>query len=575
MSNMITERSPAAVLILILCMLVVLGLYLGAADLDVTGAGESRTAEIAREMYQRGDYLLPSLRGEVSVESLTKPPLFHWVLIASASPFDWANFSLRIPSILSAIACLLLVFRLASRLFDDQAGAFAVLVLACSGLFLDYGISARIDMFFTALVVAAMVGLEAAVRRENRTVPLALFFIATGLAVLAKGPLGLAIPVGTAIVYVLTARPTITLSALFPWWGILLMLGIALPWYVYVFLAAPPELVEWMFLGEFRNWLEGEAATGDQTTPWFYLLHLLGGMFPFSLFLPVALWQAVAHIRHDKQRTLLLILVWFLGGLLLFSIGGKKSGRYLLPIIPAAAILLGWYWRQLMSDFSRYRTGAVISAAFAMLAVLLITGALLFGLADPDKALETANRELGKTDKIAFVLLWEVIEGHLTAVRVYIASVAGLALLSFIAVRRSQVRLAAASYSLIVLLLTSAYFHVILPHRAQSSSLRAIAVEVHQLVGDDSRLAGGGSAYKRAFHWYLERHFDRHYQGKLEEMVLEEPATPVFITHRKPLPPKVLAARQYRQWNTPAVSVTFFMPVDPGLEHSSTSPREQ
>ena len=55
-------------------------------------------------------------------------------------------------------------------------------------------------------------------------------------------------------------------------------------------------------------------------------------------------------------------------------------------------------------------TGAVISAAFAMLAVSLITGVLLFGLTDPDKALETVNREPGKTDKIAFALLWEVNE---------------------------------------------------------------------------------------------------------------------------------------------------------------------
>jgi hypothetical protein len=51
-------------------------LYLGAVDLDVTGAGESRAAKIAREMYQRGNYLLPSLRGEVIGSYLTGVRIF-------------------------------------------------------------------------------------------------------------------------------------------------------------------------------------------------------------------------------------------------------------------------------------------------------------------------------------------------------------------------------------------------------------------------------------------------------------------------------------------------------------------
>ncbi|MGB5443361.1 MAG: hypothetical protein WBN57_12205 [Gammaproteobacteria bacterium] len=120
---MITERNPSTILIIILCILVVIVLYMGAADFDVTGSDESRTTGIAREMNQHSDYLLPSLRNGVTAESLTKSALLHWVMIASASPFDRDDFSLRISGTLSAILCLLLVFRLASRMFDDHAGA--------------------------------------------------------------------------------------------------------------------------------------------------------------------------------------------------------------------------------------------------------------------------------------------------------------------------------------------------------------------------------------------------------------------------------------------------------------------
>ena len=545
-------------LVVILCMLAVGTMYLGAANIDITGPGESRVAEIAREMYERGNFLLPSMRGEVTEESLTKPPLFHWLVVATASPMQWENFSIRIPSMLAMMLSLLLVYRLGARVQDEQTGALAAVVLASSGLYLDYGVSGRIDVFFSMLILAAMLGLVAAVRREDRAVPLAVFFGATGLAVVTKGPAGFLIPIGTAVVYALFNGRKATLKALFPWWGVLLMLAIALPWYLYVIVAAPPEVVNNMFFGEFTNWVEGESTPGGQSTPGYYLPFLFAGLFPWSGFLPVALWHSVTRIRREQQRTLLLVIIWFLGGLLLFSLGGKKAGRYLLPIIPAAAIVLGWYWRQLLSAFSRYRTGALVSAAFVMLAVLLLTGALLFALVDPDSTLEAASRKLSRADRVPFRLIWELVTGHVILARVYVASIAGLSILALVALWRGRVSLAAGSYGVLVLLLASIYFHVITPYRVSSDSFRPMAMEARLLVGDDSRLVGGGSAYHHAFLWYLGHHFEYRSQRDLEKTVLSDPATAVVIMHRKPLPEAVLSARPHREWQIPSAIVTLF-----------------
>lgn len=283
-------------------MLVLVSLYAGAFDRDVISPGEARVAQIAYEMQQQGDYILPSLRGELSAESLTKPPLFHWLEIAAGSVFQWQDFSLRIVPMLVTLASIWLLF------------------------------------------------------------------IALGIS-----------------------------------------------WYLLVLIEAPPELVQHMFLGEPANWLEGKADKGRGSLWWYYLPYLLGGMFPWSLFLPLGLVLAWQRLRQGQERQLWLLLFWFLGGLLLFSIGGKKATRYLLPMLPAGALLLGWYFRQLEKkcvNGTRPGWEALTAAGFVSLFGLGLAGAILIGTQTPERALAFLIEGRNASDSAMLTIYWQSITNH-------------------------------------------------------------------------------------------------------------------------------------------------------------------
>ena len=92
----------AAFWLLLLALGLALLHFFSYLDADLIRAGEARAAEIAREMVERGNFIIPTLNHQVSGETLTKPPLFHWLVAAVGSSFDWQNWAVRLPGMLAA-----------------------------------------------------------------------------------------------------------------------------------------------------------------------------------------------------------------------------------------------------------------------------------------------------------------------------------------------------------------------------------------------------------------------------------------------------------------------------------------
>ncbi|GMQ97257.1 MAG: hypothetical protein BMS9Abin15_0963 [Gammaproteobacteria bacterium] len=545
-----------------LATLAVLTLYMGAINRDITSPGEARAVQIAYEMHKRGDYILPSLRGEVSGESLTKPPLFHWLLIATAVPFDWQNFSLRLVPMAVTLISLWLVFVLGRRMFDAPTGAFSALVLASTVLFLPYGLSARIDQFFSVLILLAMTAFYNATVVDVKTKPLMVFFIATGLAVMAKGPAGAIIPFGTALVYCLTVCEPKALKRHLPLWGFLVFLAISLPWYALVIIKAPPDLVHNMFLAEPANWLEGKTSASQSALWWVYLPYLLAGLFPWSLFLPVALVFAALRLIKGHDRQLLMLLFWFLGGLVLFSVGGKKAARYLLPMLPAGALLIGWYFKQLTVAFKkRPDWGTLMAAALVSLLGLVAALALFTGLQDPEGTLARLIEGRTATDTASLTLLWQTLTTYSTAVWIMSAGLLVISIAAFVLLFFKRIQWAVFGYTVFAWILLAGYFHVALPHQAAGISTRTAAENIARLVPSGATLHGGGGAYQRSLHWYLRRDFDLHTQQTLVEIARADFMSYVFIMHRNALPEDIQTNRSIKRWHTAKSHITLLMPT--------------
>lgn len=565
-----TNRPERAFLLVWLAIGVLLLLYWGSLHRDIVGPGESRVAQLAWEMHHNGNYLLPTFNGQVSRDTLTKPPLYHWLVIMAALPFEWADFSLRLVSIASLFASLWLTWLLGRRLFDSRTGAWAALVLASAFAFVPYGLSARMDLLLATLVLAAMVALQRALSEPEpqRRRHLLLFFVILGLAMMVKGPVGFIIPGSTALLLVGFTRGRREIRHFLPAWGIALFLVIGLVWYLAVLFQVSPELARNLFLDEPMNWAEGNAG-GIQKQIWYYLPLMLGGLFPWSLFLFAALLAALRTTWQEKQEPLLFLLFWFLGGLLLFSLGGKKAVRYLLPILPAAALLTAWYFRELARR-GRAGWGALAAGGLVTLIAGSLAVALLLGLQNPEAGARVLLEGRNPTDRVILGIFWEMITTHRAVSALVALATLAVALYALVALQRARLQRAIVGYAAFAWILLGTYFHALLPVQAELLSPRPAAEYIRSQIGTGRPLLGGGDAWLRAMHWYLKRNFLRLSPQELLEGLEERPEAAVFIMHKRPLPAGTGEGRHRCEWKNPKMTITFFFPA--GVEPSAPCP---
>ena len=303
---------------------------------------ETRYLSVAWEMWLRGDFLVPFKNGEPYSH---KPPLLFWLIHAGwwvAGVSDWWP---RLISPLLALAGTWMTWRLARRLWpaSTETAHLAPLVLLSSLLWLLYAQA----LFFDVLIaICALVGLTAVVEAAltGRRGWWVVFGLGVGLGVLAKGP--------AILVHLLPA------ALLAPWWlrharrpftwsgwyggvglGLLLGVAIALAWAIPAGLSGGEEYRNAIFWGQTADRMVQSFA--HRRPAWWYLAALPLFLFPWLLW-PRLLGQLGRTLRTEwREAGLRFALVWFLGGLIIFSAISGKQPHYLLPELPAAALLLG------------------------------------------------------------------------------------------------------------------------------------------------------------------------------------------------------------------------------------------
>jgi 4-amino-4-deoxy-L-arabinose transferase-like glycosyltransferase len=331
--------------------LLLLGLLAGVlffVRLGATGlfdADEPAYAGAAREMLERGDWITPHFNGRPRFD---KPVLFYWLIGLSYRLLGVSEFAVRCWSALAGVALVLLVAWAGRRWFGERAGLLAGLALATNPLTILLARAAVTDMLLTLCMTAALLAaLEAIGGAPGRTGWwVALGWGAMALAVLVKGPVGLLIPAlvlaGTSLV-LREVRPA--LRRLFPWWGIALFLALSLPWYGLVLAANGRAFIEGFVIKHHLGRYTGVVSSHGGPL-WYYLPVLLVGFFPWSGFVPRALWAATLVARRRRagtpaERVVVACAVWAAVVLLFFSLAATKLPSYLFPAFPALALLVG------------------------------------------------------------------------------------------------------------------------------------------------------------------------------------------------------------------------------------------
>jgi 4-amino-4-deoxy-L-arabinose transferase-like glycosyltransferase len=353
-----TGRSPHALLLLALLLLSGLLFFLGLGDMGLTDRDEGRNAEAGREMFESGDRLTPTFNGELRV---AKPVFLYWLMEQSYRLFGVNEFAARFPSALFGVGLILIQYLFLVHQRDRTVALFGGLMLLLNLEILGIGRMALTDsvliFFITASLYGFWLGLHGTggVRRW-----IWAFYIGMALATLTKGPVGFAVPLIVAALYLTwTRRWRDYWQKGAPLAGMLLLILLAAPWYAAMFLVhgdAYASGAKANTIGRFLSPMEGH-----QGTIFFYLPVLLLGFFPWSALLPVPLyrtlkdWYLIRRARTHPAPTGtseldLFAALWLVGVFVFFTASATRLPHYIGPLFPSAALLTASYWSRCLQD---------------------------------------------------------------------------------------------------------------------------------------------------------------------------------------------------------------------------------
>jgi len=313
---------------------------LGASEF--TPIDESRSVVIVRDMTESGNWLLPRTPDGYLSE---KPPLYYGLSGVASSLLGRNEWTIRGVSVLMALATLLVVGWTAQLFGTCRTSVIAVGVLGSNILFTAWARTAMVDMTFTFFVSVGMAAYFAARKgRLGLWAAAALCGLSFGLAVLCKGPLGLALPVAGVVGDLLISSRGRFWKAPFPWAAVgaslLITIEVSLLWYLPAALAGGREFLQTSVLDENFYMPLGlsRGIAGSHAKPlWYYPTRQLMVFLPTAAFLPET-FRWLFQKRADPDRTLL--ATWTAAGLLILMVASNKRAYYLLPLQPAIALMI-------------------------------------------------------------------------------------------------------------------------------------------------------------------------------------------------------------------------------------------
>jgi len=408
-------RGREAVFLLLLILLsAALALY-RTAERDLFTAHEGRTARVARHMLasdawppgKPSPWLVPQFSSEAPADlNYQKPPLYYWAVAgASAVCGKVTNLTVRLPSAVSLVALVVIVYCLGKALVSVRTGFIAALVLVSTPKVLWWSRAGVLDPMLAACVAGSLLffvrahlgtgrhpgGSRAADPETRRAADGAwqywLFWALAGLGTLVKAT-SLVVPLLVVGLYLLVRmreegfwRP---LARIKPITGPLVLLAVAAPWHIAAHVGTAGEFSRVYWGMHVFGRATGAGPFEDSTYWWYYFPAMARDLFPWVAFLPGALVQPWRRVSRRHLGRLLFPGVWFVGSFVFFSAVSFRKDEYLLVAYPGAALLIGYF---LDYYLGAHRQDAAlrkwVEAAFTVVAAaafLLALGFLLVAL---------------------------------------------------------------------------------------------------------------------------------------------------------------------------------------------------
>jgi 4-amino-4-deoxy-L-arabinose transferase-like glycosyltransferase len=374
--NQIEKRPALAVTITVVWLLIINFLAFGwnLGNVGLIDETEPLFAEASRQMLVTGDWITPFFNGETRFD---KPALIYWCQAIAYSIMGVNEWAARIPSALAATAVSALGFYVVQWYFAQKdkleqttkptrrylTAAVASALIALNPEMIVWGRIGVSDMLLTGCIASALFCFFLGYAQNSTPSRFPNFwylatYVLMGAGILTKGPVGIVLPGLIMIIFgVYIGKFWQMWREMHPIKGICIALLVSAPWYILVTLDNG-----WNFIDAFFGYHNVERFTdvvNGHSAPWyFYFLVVLLGFAPYSVFIPAAIvrittlkfWQRQQIIHPERSQNLdLFVCCWFLGVFGFFSIAVTKLPSYVLPLMPAAAILVALFWSDLFS----------------------------------------------------------------------------------------------------------------------------------------------------------------------------------------------------------------------------------
>lgn len=347
-------------------------------------------AEAARQMTVTGDWITPYFNGETRFD---KPPLIYWLMALSYQAIAVNPWAARLPSALAALFLSFFGFYTLRRFGRSPGQTQPFWIAGCIGgtliilnvqtiAWARMGVS---DMLLSACMGSALFAFFFAYATPEQPAKrnwYQAFYTFCALAVLTKGPVGIVLP-GLIILCFLAymGNLKLVLGEMNLKMGLLLFFGLTLPWYILVTWANG-----WDFINSFFGYHNIERFTSvvnNHSAPWyFYIPTIFVGFFPWSVYLPVALfktrfWQRRAWLRQPRSHHLpIFAFFWLICIFGFFTIAVTKLPSYVLPLMPACGILVALVWSEPAAGNPKASNGGLFWSGVANIILCLAIAAI-------------------------------------------------------------------------------------------------------------------------------------------------------------------------------------------------------
>jgi 4-amino-4-deoxy-L-arabinose transferase-like glycosyltransferase len=314
---------------------------------------EGHFAGVGREMVTRGDWVTPHLNG---APYLNKPPLMYWIIASSYTIFGEINeWAARVPLALIGWCGVILVWHWARQLFGAKAGRYAAIMLAVSAGWYLFCHQLLIDALLSVLLLGSSYAFWKITLKPESWPRWIIFYGICGLAILAKGPIGIALPGLMALIWVIWRRKW---SYILRWEhlaGLLLCTVMVAPW-CFLLEKQNPGAISYMLVNENFNRVLDQRWPPDYSVvkvgPIVYVIIAMVWMAPWSLILPQTLsfsWKkSRLGAKQESSRAvadalLILAITWLLP-ILIFLPMPSRLVYYCVPsVLPFSILAAGWW----------------------------------------------------------------------------------------------------------------------------------------------------------------------------------------------------------------------------------------